>query len=126
MPTVVQALNGEVTRLTGKRPIRAIHAPLVNSTPAVPAHRNVGFDEVRLPSDVCVCYLYAPGELEGGEQRRATDPIWSVTIHTIERSVVKTGEPVLYYLSPTPTGEGPKRAFVCEELQIVPPGTETP
>ena len=38
-----------------------------------------------------------------------------------ERSVVKTGEPVLYYLMATLAGEGPMRAFVREELQVVPP-----
>ena len=67
-------------------------------------------------------YLYAPGELEGGERRRATDPNWSLETYTID-SVVKTlGDPILYYLS-----EGaPKRSFVRQELMIVPEGTMLP
>ena len=113
--------------------VQAIHAPRVSSTQATPAHavRAVGFDEQRLPSNVMVQYLYAPGELEGGERRRATDPVavWSVTVHSIDRSVVKSGEPVLYYLMPArgaAASEGPKHAFAREELQVVPPDTETP
>ena len=30
-----------------------------------------------LPEDGLYRYLYQPGELEGGQQRRATDMIWS-------------------------------------------------
>ena len=80
----------------------------VRAKPAAPAScaRAVGCEEQRLPSDALVRYLYAPGELEGDKRRRATDPVWSVTVHKIERAVVKSGEPVLYYLMPTPAGEG--------------------
>ena len=51
-----------------------------------------------------VRYLYAPGELEGGEWRRATVPLWSLTSHQVERAVFEGGKPVLFYLS-----DGPKR-----------------
>ena len=67
-----------------------------------------------------VRYLYQPGELEGGV-KRATDPIWSLKVHSIERSVTKPNEPVLYYLR-----DGPKRGFVREELLVVPPNTQLP
>ena len=88
----------------------------VRAKPAVPPSRAraVGFEEQRLPSDALVRYLYAPGELEGDKRCRATDPVWSMTVHKIERAVVKSGEPVLYYLM-----DGPKRAFVRGELQVV-------
>ena len=66
-----------------------------------------------------VRHLLAPGEDEGGEKRRATDPIWSLVVHDLSRSVVSPGQLVLYYLS-----EGPKRSFTREELQVVPSGTE--
>ena len=85
----------------------------VKAKPAAPASRAVGFEEQRLPSDALVRYLYAPGELEGDKRRRATDPVWSVTVHKIERAVVKSGESVLYYLMPP--GE---RGFLREELQL--------
>ena len=69
---------------------------------------------------VNVRYLYQPGELEGGT-KRATDPIWSLKVHQIERNVTKPNEPVVYYLS-----DGPKRGFVREELLVVPPNTQLP
>jgi len=65
-------------------------------------------------------YLYQPGELEGGV-KRATDPIWSLKVYSIERSFTKPDKPVLYYLR-----DGPKRGFVREELLIVPPNTILP
>ena len=60
LPGVIKAIHGE----TKKAP------PLVTrkvDTPVCP------FANVR--------YLYQPGELEGGGQRRATNPIWSVDVH---------------------------------------------
>ena len=76
---------------------------------------------MRLPPEVQVRYLYAPGEDEGGDKRRATDPIWSLSVYDLSRSVVSVNQPVLYYLS-----DGPMRSFVREELQGVPKDTELP
>jgi len=73
-----------------------------------------------VPSYARVRYLYQPGKLEGG-RRRATDPVWSLSIHTIRNAVRQSGHPALYYLT-----DGPPRGFVREELLIVPPGTESP
>ena len=69
------------------------------------------------PQSAHVRYLYQPGELEGGG-KRATDPIWSLKVYTLERAVSKQNEPVLYYLH-----NGPKRGFVREELLATPPDT---
>ena len=77
-------------------------------------------NEKNLPSGVSVRYLYQPGEFGGG-RRRATDPIWSLEVFNIERSITKPNEPVFYYLR-----DGPKRGFVGEELLVVPPDTELP
>lgn len=63
----------------------------------------VGQREKKLPSLVNVWYLIPPAELEGGV-KGATDPIWSLNVYSIERSVIKPNEPVLYYLH-----EGPKQ-----------------
>ena len=115
-----KALNDEVTRLTGKRPSVAIKEKAVASKPSTPYSRPVGEDEKKLPSNVKVRYLYQPGELEGGT-KRATDPVWSLKVFTLEKTVDKPGEPVLYYLY-----DGPKRGFVREELLIVPPNTQLP
>ena len=102
LPAVVTALNGEVTRLTGKRPSDAIKAKTVAQKPSfVVPDRPVGLKEQRLPSGVGVRYLYQPGELEGG-RRRATDPVWSLEVCRLGRSVTKPDEPVLYYLQEGP------------------------
>ena len=124
LPAVVSALNGEVTRLTGKRPSEAIKVKSVSGEPSstVPG-RPVGLQEQKLPSGVGVRFLYQPGELEGG-RRRATDPVWSLRVYRLGRTVTKPGEPVLYYLDSA--GQGPSRGFVREELLVVPPDTQLP
>ena len=121
LPAVVAALNREVTRLTGKKPVDAIKLKSVAQKPSstVPG-RTVGLREQKLPSGVGVRFLYQPGELEGG-RRRATDPVWSLAVYRLGRSVTKPGEPVLYYLH-----GGPARGFVREELLVVPRDTELP
>ena len=123
LPDVVAALNDEVTRLTGKKPKDAIKASAVAHKPSAPASRPVGLEEPLLPSDTLVRYLYAPGELEGG-RRRATDPVWSLTIHTVRNVVQRGGQPVLYYLNSDSVT--PARGFVREELLTLPHGTELP
>ena len=91
-----------------------------HSKPSTPYLRPVEKNEKKLPSGASVRYLYQPGELEG-DRRRATDPIWSLKVFNIERSITKPNEPVLYYLR-----DGPKRGFVREELLVVPSDTELP
>ena len=120
LPDVVAALNDDVTRLTGKKPKDAIRASAVAHKPSAPASRPVGLKEPLLPSGTLVRYLYAPGELEGG-RRRATDPVWSLTIHTVRDVVRQSSQPALYYLN-----EGPARGFVREELLIAPHDTKLP
>ena len=113
-------MNNEVTRLTGKEPNQLLKSADV-SIDNVNYGRPVGLDEVKLPPGVKVRYLYSPGKGEGGEKHRATDPIWSLEIYDLSRSVVSAEQPVLYYLS-----GGLKRSFVREELQVVPENTELP
>ena len=121
LPNVVAALNGEVTRLTGKKPSDAIKVKTVAQKPSsVVPDRPVGLREQRLPSGLGVRYLYQPGELEVG-RRRATYPVWSLQVCRLGRSVTKPVEPVLYYLQ-----DGPPRGFVREELLVVPPDTQLP
>ena len=121
LPSVIAALNGEVTRLTGKKPSDAIKTKTVAQKPSsVVPDRPVGLKEQRLPSGVGVRYLYQPGELEGG-RRRATDPVWSLEVCRLGRSVTKPDEPVLCYLQ-----DSPPRGFVREELLVVPPDTQLP
>ena len=120
LPAILKVMNNEVTRLTGKEPNQLLKSADV-SINEVNYGRPVGLDEVKFPPGVKIRYLYSPGEGEGGEKRRATDPIWSLEIYDLSRSVVSAEQPVLYYLS-----GGPKRSFVREELQVVPNDTELP
>jgi len=120
LPEVMRALNNEVTRLTGKRPVDAIKEKAVNAKSSMRYSRPVGLREKRLNSSVNVRYLYASSELEGGK-KRATDPNWSLKVYRINRSIVKEGEPVLYYLK-----DGLGRGFVREKLMVVLRDTEFP
>ena len=120
LPDILKSLNSEPMRITGKEPVDAIEKDEVNIT-SRKYKRAVGFNEVRLPPEVEVRYLLAPGEDEGGERRRATDPIWSLDVYNLLRSVVSSDQPVLYYLE-----NGPKRGMVREELQVIPYDTMLP
>ena len=120
LPVVMKALNSQVIRITGKEPDKALGLKEVEIKP-YSYKRPVGLKEKRLPSGVQIRYLLSPGEDEGGERRRATDPIWSIEVYNINRVVISPEQPVLYYLL-----DGPKRSFVREELQVVPFDTELP
>ena len=82
LPAVLKVMNNEVTRLTGKEPTKVLKSADVSINGANYG-RPVGLDEVKLPPGVKVRYLYSPGEGEGGERRRATDPIWRFTIYHV-------------------------------------------
>ena len=121
LPDVVNALNNEVTRLTGKKPAAAIKEKSVVAKPSTPYLRPVGVNEKKLPPLINVRYLYQPGKLESGGTKRATDPIWSLKVYQVVKNMSNPNEPVVYYLS-----DGPKRGFVREELLVVPPNTQLP
>ena len=122
LPAVLKSMNNEVTRLTGKEPQEVLKSKDISiNAPKYKYNRPVGFDEVRLSPFAKLRYLFAPGEYEGGERRRATDPVWSLEIFELSHSKVSPDQPVMYYLS-----GGPKRSFVREELQVVPEDTELP
>jgi hypothetical protein len=136
LPEVVAALNDEPTRLTGKKPSVAIKAASVAHMPSAPAGRPVGLEEPTLSSSAMVRYLYQPSELEGG-RRRATDPVRSLTIHTVHYILRQPGQPALYYLNEGApdvlsafhhegTTPAPRRGFVREELLVIPRETELP
>ena len=108
LPSVIRAMNEE--EHNGLKPVKVIKQKEV--TGPVTAK-----DYKLLPLDLTVRYLYAPGEGEGDSVKRATDPTWSVKTYQI-RKIIKTNPPVYYLSEP-----GPQRAFVKEELQIVPPDT---
>lgn len=97
LPEIVSNLKKEVSRLTGKKPADAVKDKSVSAKPSNRYSRPVGVNEEKLLSNVIVRYLYQPGELEG-RSKRATDPIWPLEVHKLERAVTKPNEPGLYYL----------------------------
>ena len=110
LSSIIKGINDQREKLTKKEYVTKKYK------------RPVGLKELRLPPSVQVRYLYAPGEFEGGDRRRATDAIWSYGIHNIGRSIVSENQPVLYFL----LNDAPKRGFVLEELQVVPENTILP
>ena len=112
---LVTKLNNTKLDRIGMAPAKAVK--LDNVTLSIKAYPK----EDALPVDGLYRYLYQPGELEGGDRRRATDMVWSWDTHRLDRVVEDPGQRVLYYLA-----EGPKRAFVHEQLMLVPEDTELP
>ncbi|MCG8045000.1 MAG: hypothetical protein N0E48_04910 [Candidatus Thiodiazotropha endolucinida] len=114
LPAVVTALNGEVTRLTGKKPSEATRARSVTQNPlllllvVLLVLRRQKYSPLSAFA-ICTCLA----SLKGAP--RSTDPIWSLHVYRLGRSVTKSDEPVLYYLL-----GGPQRGFVREELLVVP------
>ena len=79
LPAIINTLNSVPTRITGKEPDKAIKLEVEIKSKKY--ERPVGMNEKRLSTWVQVRYLYTPGEYEGGDRRRATDPIWSMEIY---------------------------------------------
>ena len=127
LPDVINSLNKESTRLTGKTPLEAIKLPEVKHLSSSKSTKSRPKTKVEslLPRGVKVRYLYQPGELEGGERRRATDPIWSLDFYEI-RQVMPHSQPIVYYLHHGTKSLAPKRGFVREELLVVPDDTQLP
>ena len=73
------------------------------------------------PEDGLYRYLLEPGEENTDTKRRATDNIWSRKTYRLNRIIDNPGQRVLYYLD-----DGPERAFVREELMLIPEDTEMP
>ena len=80
LPFVLKAMENESAKITVKEVTEIKH-----NKPKY--KRLVGSDEVRLPPGVKVRFLFASGEDEGGEKRRATDPIWSLETYDLSRSL---------------------------------------
>ena len=95
LPKVLKAMNSQPRRITGKEPDNAIKLKEIDVKKVKNYNRPVGLDEMRLPPEVRVRYLYSPGEYEGDDKRRATDSIWSMGIYDISRSVMTADQPII-------------------------------
>ena len=113
---LVDELNDTTTEMTGMKPSDAIklnEVPLVNQEVYPP--------EDTLPEGGLYQYLLQPGEEHDDQQHRATDRVWSKKTYRLREFIEDSGNHVMYYLS-----DGPERAFVSEELTLIPQDTELP
>ena len=139
---LVDELNNTQTEMIGMKPKDAIvldQVPLVNREAYPP-------EEV-LPEDGLYQYLLQPGEEHDDRRRRVTDRIWSKGTYRLREIIEDAGNHVMYHLSDgpesalghlrlgssgpmAPAGEallsGPWRAFVSEELMLIPEDTKLP
>ena len=100
--------------MIGMKPKDAIklnEVPLVKNYP----------EEEKLPEDGIYRYLLQPGEEHDDQRCRVMDRIWSKNAYRLREIVEDPGNSEVYYLS-----DGPKRAFVSEELMLIPEDTELP
>ena len=113
---LVDELNDMETEMTGMKPKDAIklkEVPLVARESYTP-------EEV-LPGDGLYRYLLQPGEEHDDQRRRVTDRIWSKTSYRLREITENPGNRMMYYLL-----DEPERAFVSEELMLIPEDTELP
>ena len=113
---LVGELNDTETEMIGMKPKDAIklkEVPLVTQESHPP-------EEV-LPEDGLYRYLLQPGEEHDDQRRRAADRIWSKGTYRLTEIIESPGNRVMYYLA-----DGPKQAFVSEELMLIPEDTELP
>ena len=113
---LVDELNDTTTEMIGMKPKDAIkldEVPLVTRESYPP-------EEV-LPEDGLYRYLLQPGKEHDDQRCRATDRIWSKGTYRLREVAENPGNRVIYYLL-----DGPERAFVSEELMLIPEDTELP
>ena len=100
----------------GMKPKDAIvldQVPLVNPEAYPP-------EEILL-EDGLYRYLLQPGKEPDDQRRRAMDRVWSKGTYRLREIMENTGNHVMYYLA-----DGPEKAFVSEELMLIPEDTELP
>ena len=113
---LVDKLNDTETQMTGMKPKDAIklnQVSLVNRENYPP--------EDTLPEEGLYCYVLEPGEEHDDQCKRAMDRIWSKKTYRLREIMKDSGNRVMYYLK-----DGPERAFVKQELILIPEDTELP
>ena len=121
---LVDELNDTTTEMIGMKPKDAIklkEVPLVTRESYPP-------EEV-LPEDGLYRYLLQPGEEHNDQHRRATDRVWSKETYRLREIMENPGNHVMHYLHVARFEDplnGPERAFVSEELMLIPEDTELP
>ena len=113
---LVDKLNDTETEMIGMKPKDAIVLDQV-----LLVKREAYPPEDTLLEDGLYRYLLQPGKEHDDQRCRATDRIWSKGAYRLREVVENPGNRVMYYLI-----DGPDRAFVSEELMLIPEDTELP
>ena len=111
---LVDELKNTETEMIGMKPKDAIkldEVPLVKQESYPP-------EEV-LPENGLYRYLLQPEEEHDDQRHRATDRIWSKGTYRLREIAENPSNHVMHYLL-----DGPERAFVSEELMLIPEDTE--
>ena len=74
-----------------------------------------------MPEDGLYRYLLQPGEEHDDQRCRAMDRIWSKGTYKLREIIEDAGNRVMYYLL-----DGLEKAFVSEELMLIPEDTGLP
>lgn len=115
LPRILREMNSQFNRAIEMKPVDAIKLKQIKSVT-----REQGTPDLSL-LNAKVRYLYQPGEVANDSRKRATDPIWSLSVYEVDMAVNQN--PPLYYLRQRSDRRTPLRGFVKEELQRVPPDT---
>ena len=121
---LVDELNDMETEMIGMKPK---DANKLDEVPLV-ARESYPPEEV-LPEDGLYQYLLQPGKERDDQRCRATDRIWSKASYRLREIAENPGNRVMYYLTDGPDSAlapAPQRAFVSEELILIPEDTELP
>ena len=113
---LVDELNDTETEIIGMKPKDAIK---LNEVPLVT--RESYPPEDTLPEDGLYQYLLQPVQEHNDQCSRAADRISSKRTYRLREIMEKPGNRVMYYLK-----DGSERAFVSEELMLIPEDTELP
>ena len=113
---LVDELNDMETEMIGMKPKGAIK---LKEVPLV-AQESYPPEEV-LPEDGLYRYLLQPGEEHDDQRCRATDRIWPKVSYKLRKVVESPGNLMMYCLA-----DGAERAFVSDELMLIPEDTELP
>ena len=109
-------LNDTETEMIGMKPKDAVVLDQVSLV-----KREAYLPEEVLPEDGLYRYLLQPSEEHDDQRCRAMDTVWSKGTYRLREIVENTGNRVMYYLL-----NGLEKAFVSEELMLIPEDTELP
>ena len=110
----IDPLNNTETQMAGMKPKEAIELK------KVPLEESYSLEDM-LSEDGLYHYLLQPSEEHDDQCKRATDRIWSKKTYRLSEVVSNPGNRVMYYLA-----DGPERAFIKEDLMLMPEDTELP